>query len=260
MIAAPELKRFNNIAFRFFLPCQLFKNIYDSELNAAFNPMLILYTLVCIGIVYALATISVQKVEQTPARQGVMIQSIFRSNFVLLGLPIAKAIIHDSLGPIPLLIGIVVPIFNVLSVFTLEYYCGKAKANFRHIIQNILSNPLINASVAALICRSVNINVYGIYIIESSLTYLSQGATPIMLFILGASFHVNSLAKNKRAILHCTVARLIIVPLIIIPIGVALGFRDAAIVALLGISATPPAANSYTMALQMGAMRILPAI
>ena len=189
-----------------------------------------------------------------------MIQSIFRSNFVLLGLPIAKAIIHDSLGPIPLLIGIVVPIFNVLSVFTLEYYCGKAKANFRHIIQNILSNPLINASVAALICRSVNINVYGIYIIESSLTYLSQGATPIMLFILGASFHVNSLAKNKRAILHCTVARLIIVPLIIIPIGVALGFRDAAIVALLGIFATPPAANSYTMALQMGAMRILPAI
>lgn len=252
MIVDSELKHFNNIAFCFFLPCQLFKNVYDSELSAAFNPRLILYVLICVGIVYILATISVRKAEQIPSRQGVMIQSIFRSNFVLLGLPLARAIVHDDLGPIPLLIGIVVPTFNALAVFTLEYYGGDSKTNFWHIIRDILSNPLIIGSFAGLICRLANINIYSIYIIKSTLTYLAQGATPIMLFILGASFQVNSLAKNKRAILYCTAARLMIAPLIIVPIGIALGFRGAAVVALLGIFATPPAANSYTMALQMG--------
>lgn len=252
MIADSELKRFNNIAFHFFLPCQLFKNVYEAELKETFDLKLILYTLICVGTVYLFATIWVRKIEKSSPRQGVMIQSIFRSNFVLLGLPLAQAVVQDNLGPIPLLIGIVVPTFNALAVVTLEYYGGGVKTKFWHIIGDIFKNPLIVGSVSGLVLRLANINVYNSHIIKSSLTYLSQGATPIMLFILGASFQFNSLVKNKQAILACTVARLIVVPIIIIPIGIALGFRNAALVALLGIFATPPAANSYSMALQMG--------
>lgn len=50
-----------------------------------------------------------------------MIQAIYRSNFVLMGLPIAANIFgKDKLGMTAVLVAVVVPIYNMLAVITLE--------------------------------------------------------------------------------------------------------------------------------------------
>lgn len=246
------LKQFNNIAFRVFLPCQLFKNIYDSDLSSILDVKLVVFSLTTLALIYLFATIAVRRREPVPQRQGVMIQAIFRSNFVLLGLPLAQAILGDDLGPIPLMIGIIVPTFNVLAVITLEVYRGTEKIKIAGILLNILKNPLIIGSVAGLLCRLLNFNILNVSAIKITVTYLAQAAVPVSLFVLGATFRFSDLQKNKKAITFCTLLRLVLIPAIVLPIGVLLQFRGAALVMLLGAFATPPAANSYTMALQMG--------
>ena len=252
MIDEPELKRFNHVAFCVFLPCQLFKNVYDSDFRGVFDFRLLAYSLLCVGIVYLCAVLSVRRMQQSGSRKGVIIQAIFRSNFALLGLPLAQALLGDDLGPVPLMVGIVVAVFNVLAVITLEVYCGQSRMKPGSLLWGIIKNPLIIGSVAGLLCRAMHLDIYRIQIVKTSLTYLAQAATPVMLFILGALFHTSSLSINRRAIIYCIGIRLAVVPLAVISVGIALGFRDVALVTLLGAFATPPAANSYTMALQMG--------
>lgn len=54
-----------------------------------------------------------------------MIQGIFRSNFVLFRIPVATALVGEGkVGTTALLIGIVVPLFNLLAVVSLETFRG----------------------------------------------------------------------------------------------------------------------------------------
>lgn len=54
-----------------------------------------------------------------------MIQAAFRSNFVLLGLPIAEELLPNAnFGVTALMVAIVVPIYNMMSVVVLEYFRG----------------------------------------------------------------------------------------------------------------------------------------
>lgn len=66
-----------------------------------------------------------------------MIQAIYRSNFVLMGLPIAANIFgKDKLGMTAVLVAVVVPIYNMLAVITLEIFRGQ-KINVLKILKGI---------------------------------------------------------------------------------------------------------------------------
>ena len=81
----------------------------------------------------------------------IMIQGIYRSNFVIIGLPIAKALVGESqLGTVAVLLAIVIPLFNVLAVVTLEVFNGE-KVPVGTIILDILKNPLILGSLAGIL-------------------------------------------------------------------------------------------------------------
>ena len=55
-----------------------------------------------------------------------------------------------------------------------------------------------------------------------------------------------------REIIIGVAGKLIIVPAIFLPIAIAMGFRDAELVALLALFGSPTAVSSFTMAQQMG--------
>ncbi len=60
-----------------------------------------------------------------------MIQNAFRSNFVLFRLPLTQMILGGKgSGVTEILIAVVVPFFNVLAVFILQYY-NESKMNFK---------------------------------------------------------------------------------------------------------------------------------
>ena len=124
-IGPEDVRRFNKVCFYTFMPVMLFYNIYTSDFSHAVR---LSYALFVVGMALAmilLAFLITLAVEKTPERRGVMIQAAFRSNFVLLGLPItAELLPGGNLGVTALMIAIVVPFYNMMSVVVLEYFRG----------------------------------------------------------------------------------------------------------------------------------------
>ena len=87
--------------------------------------------------------------------------------------------------------------------------------------------------------------------VNTALTDLGKIATPLALFTLGASFRLDALRSNGRTIAWVTAGKLVIVPLAVLSIAIALGYREQALASVLIAFGGPVAVSSFTMAQQM---------
>ena len=90
------LKVMNSIAFKVFLPLLLFYNIYKTDLNGAINLKLMFFALLSVTITFLILCIFIPFIEKDNKKRGVLIQGIFRSNFVIFGLPVASSLFGDD--------------------------------------------------------------------------------------------------------------------------------------------------------------------
>ena len=244
-----DVGKMNRVAFRVFLPCLLFYNVYRSDLSSAVNGTLIAYAVLGVLTVFAAAYIVVLRLEPLNERRGVVMQGIFRSNYVILGLPIAQALLGDhELGPVSVLIAIVVPMFNVLAVFVLERFRG-GNVKPGEIAVQVLKNPLVVSSALGIAVLLLGIRLPPI--LEKTVSGLGTIATPLQLFLLGAFFRFEGLGRYARALTAVTTVKLVVTPAIFLSLAAVLGFRGVEFVALIGVFASPTAVNSFTMVQQM---------
>ena len=243
----------NTLAFRFFLPCQIFQNVFEADLSAGFSLRLAVFTAAGVLLVFLLSLL-VGRTEPRPEKRGVLEQGIFRGNFVLLGIPILSSLFGaDNLGPLPLMVAIVVPMFNILSIMVLEKNDPTAPPrSVGQLLLDMLKNPLIIGSVLGLLAKLTDLPLYRSVVFRSTLGYLAQLATPLTLLMLGAALRPASIRDNRRQVLLSLTGKLILAPMLALFAGAALGFRGPELGLLLVVFATPTAANSYIMAVQCG--------
>ena len=121
LVSDSTVKQLNNVVFRVFLPVLLFCNVYHCDLNGTIRPRLMIFAPVCVIISFFLTFAVICLAEKINARRGVLIQGIFRSNFIIFGLPVTISLYGEEAGGIAaLLIAVIIPIFNVFSVAALE--------------------------------------------------------------------------------------------------------------------------------------------
>ena len=244
-----DVFRFNRVAFRVFLPCLLFMNIYESDLHAAANPRLILFAVAGVLLVFFAAFVGAKHLEPVENRRGVVAQGIFRSNFVIMGLPVAEALTGgENLGSVTLLIAVVVPLFNFLAVFVLEYFRG-GKLKPREVLLEILKNPLVVSSLLGILFQLLPFRLPGL--VESAISSLGRIATPLQLFLLGAFFRFDGMRERLLPTMVVTGVKLFVTPGLLLSAAALLGFRGVEFIALIGVFATPTAVNSFTMVQQM---------
>ena len=249
-IGPEDVRRFNKVCFYTFMPVMLFYNIYTSDFSHAVR---LPYALFVVGMALAmilLAFLITLAAEKTPERRGVMIQAAFRSNFVLLGLPIAAELLPEgNLGVTALMVAIVVPIYNMMSVVVLEYFRG-GKPRAGEVLLAVVKNPLILGSVAGLLVRALHITLPEVLV--SFAGKMNSAATPLILLLLGASFETREIARYKKELLVCVGLRLVVFPGAILALAAAIGLRGIEFVTLLAMTAAPTAVNSFNMAQQLG--------
>ena len=249
-IRREEISAINKIAFRIFLPCLLYYNVYCSDLSGSFDPLLMAYAVGGVLLTFGLSLGYTLLSEKLPERRGVMIQGMFRSNYVIMGIPVATALLGaDQLGTVSILIAVVVPLFNMLSVVVLEVFRGQ-KPKPLHILGQIAKNPLVIGSVLGILTLAAGIRLP--HILEQTIQNISAIASPLQLFLLGAFFQFSGLKTYRRELVTVSAAKLIVSPGLFLGLGALLGFRGVAFVSLIGIFASPTAVNSFTMAQQMG--------
>ena len=249
-IRREEISAINKIAFRIFLPCLLYYNVYCSDLSGSFDPLLMAYAVGGVLLTFGLALGYTLLTEKLPERRGVMIQGMFRSNYVIMGIPVATALLgSDQLGTVSILIAVVVPLFNMLSVVVLEVFRGQ-KPKPLHILGQIAKNPLVIGSVLGILTLAAGIRLP--HILEQTIQNISAIASPLQLFLLGAFFQFSGLKTYRRELVTVSAAKLIVEPGLFLGLGALLGFQGVAFVSLIGVFASPTAVNSFTMAQQMG--------
>lgn len=246
------LKKANSLVFKVFLPCMLFKNIYQSNIREQMQGGLCFFAAGSLLLLFVLLCLIVPKVVKKENQQGVVIQGIFRSNYVIFGV----AVVENMYGPAntvtaAILSAVLVPMYNFLAVIALSFFGGKRERDFKKVIAGILKNPLIIASVLGIIASLLGVKLPEAA--DTTLSDLAKLATPIAFLILGGDFDFSKVKGNLKIAGGVVVVKMVILPLIFIPIVAAMGYRDSDLLAALLAYQTPVAVSSYIMAQQAGA-------
>ncbi len=245
-------RKMNGIVFHVFLPVLLCKNIYTSSLESLMNPGIFLFAIVGILAMFFILFFTIPRIEPDRSKCGVMMQAIFRSNYAYFGIPLVAAIFpNQDTSVASLLVAVVVPTFNVLAVVALETFRG-GKADAGQIVRKILRNPLIIGSLLGLVLLLTGLHRYIPAILQTPINDLSKVATPLALFLLGASIDFSKTGAHVRQLALCVLGKLVVFPVIAVAIAALLGYRNVELASVLIIFGAPTAVNSAIMAQQMG--------
>lgn len=247
-------KQANAIVFKIFLPCMLFYNVYQSDIGAEIHSRIKLCIWAAGGllILFVLLCLIVPKVVKQENQQGVVIQGIFRSNYVIFGVAVVQNMYGvKSTTTAAILSAILVPMYNFLAVVALSIFGEKRETDWKKIILDIVKNPLIISSVLGIIFSLLGIRLPTA--VDTTVQDLAKLSTPIAFMILGGDLDFSKVRGNLKVASVVLTIKLVILPLIMIPMIVMMGYRDADLLSGLLAYQTPVAVSSYIMAQQAGA-------
>lgn len=244
------LRRFNTLVFRAFFPIMMFYNLYQNAGAQLHIGRLALTGILGEIILIGLLMLTVPRLVRENPRRGVLIQAVYRSNFVLFAVPLTESIFGQSgVALSAMMVAIIVPFFNVTAVIILEYFRG-GRFDLWKLVKNVLTNPLILGALAAGLFLLLDIRLPAC--VEKPVSQFSALTTPLALFILGGSLQFSSLKKDLRLILPAVLTKLVLVPAAMVAVSLAVGMEPLERFVLLTVFATPTAAASFSMAQNMG--------
>lgn len=250
------IQQANRFCFLVAFPLQLFYNIYHIDYNKKPDGFLILFIAGSITIMVCLLCVIVPCVMKDKEKHGAFIQGVYRSNFLLIGLPLAKNLFGDAgVAVASLALPIVVPVYNFFAVFVLTMFAGKEKETeafkvpYLKLLIEIMKNPLIIASVSGFLFGILKIPVP--IFIERALRDVGSIATPLALILLGGQFSFSALHGRLKTALIASFLRVIGMPLFVVGIAVLLGFRGVELSTILIIFTSPSAISGFIMAKNM---------
>ncbi len=254
LLTSESTDRLNALVFKIFLPVSIFKNVYNSSVSDVFDKKLIAFGIISVTLCFLLLILLTSGCKNRKSR-GVLIQGIYRSNFLIFGLPVAESFYPDGSlsGKASVLIAIIVPLFNGLAVIALEMFKENKQSGMKTFL-NILKNPLIIGSALGFV--ALFLKEAGFLLpdaVYKTVSDLSAAATPLALIALGASLDFSKIKGESKYLIWGLLGKLVLSPAVFIGAAALLGFRDRELAIILSMFASPASVSSYTMAQQMGA-------
>ena len=271
MLGEGFLKNGNKLVFKLCLPSMLFVNVYNVPGLADIHWDIVLYGSVALCIIFLLGVgISLLTTPELK-RRGVVTQCAFRSNFAIIGLPLAAALGGAEAEAVAAVMSsVTVPLINILAVISLSMFVQEGgKVSVKHILLDIVKNPLIQGVALGMLClvlRWAQVELFGEVVFALNrqtkffytvLTWLKNITTPLALLVLGGQFVFSAVKELKKEIIISTLCRLVLAPAIGIT-GAYVASRLGLVVcgpaeypALVALFASPVAVSSAIMATEM---------
>ena len=259
----PFMDRLNALNYKLFFPFLMFNNVYSAKpenmpsvklmLTGENMPSvkLMLTGALSVSLLVVLLVLIVPKIVKENPRRGVVIQGIFRSNFIIYGIPLTTYVFGTEKSSIcGMMIMIMVSLFNIAAVIVLELFRDGGKIRPGALVLGIVKNPLLQGCVVGLLFYLLQIRLPSF--IATPVSSLAGAATTIALVVLGANLKFDELKKNSRTISVVLVIRLILLPVVMMTFAYFIGLRGVELFLILMIFGTPVATSSYPMAQNMG--------
>lgn len=250
MVDEHTLNKMNTLCFKTFLSISLYYNIYRANIAEVFNGKLLMFVVITQFIILGISFIAAIPVTKGKKKRGALIHGIFHTNFVIFGTLIGTALCGEgNIGAISLLIAVIVPVQNILSVITLEMFREGGKISFKQIAKGVIKNPYVIAAILGCLTHLFGIKYPDL--IANIFRDLGRCGTPVALIVMGGLFNFGAVYENVKSIMTGVICRLIIVPAILIPISIWLGFRGGDLIGLMCIFVAPCAITSFNLASAM---------
>lgn len=266
MLGEPLLSGLNRVCFRVLIPILLFRNIYGGNGITAEDVRAVLFSTVAILAVFAAGWVLVRVAVKQPLQKGVLLQAVFRSNFAIIGLPLATTLFGEAGARTAALLSMVtIPLFNVLAVISLSVFVGDGakKPSAREVLHNIITNPLILGVLAGVLVLALRAlfarlgwafrltDIPGLY---DAIDMAASAATPLALLVLGGQFELSAVRQLARPIAIGTIMRLIVVPVLGLSAAYLFfpDFGGAEYASFVSLFGTPTAVSGAVMASEMG--------
>ena len=119
----PFMDRLNALNYRLFFPFLMFNNVYSAKPENMPSVKLMLTGSLSVILLVVLLVMIVPRIVKENPRRGVVIQGIFRSNFIIYGIPLTTYVFGTEKSSVcGMMIMIMVSIFNIAAVIVLELF------------------------------------------------------------------------------------------------------------------------------------------
>ncbi len=254
----------NKVCFRVFLPAFLFYNIYTIESLKDVNWVFIAYGAGAVLALFFIGFLCVSLFVRDNAKKGVLLQAVFRSNFAIIGVPLAMSLFgEEGAAAASLLSAFAITEFNVLGVVSLSAFRGGGeRPSVKKVLLGIVKNPLI-IGIACAVCvlgvreifvaADVSFRLSDIGFAVSALEYVAKMATPFGLIMLGGEFEFSAVGRLWKEIAFGTFMRVVFAPALFLTVAYFCipGLSGAHYASYIALFGTPVAVSSAIMAKEM---------
>ena len=243
----------NRFNFKVTLPFMLFRDISGVDIRAVFDIRYVLFcalvSTACFWIIWG----GVKLFLKDQSMRGAFVQASFRSSAAVMGLAFIQNM-YGSSAMGPLMIVSAVPLYNIFSVIVLTFegaHSGEVdpKQKIKAACINIAKNPIILGILAGLIVGLLGIDFP--VIVDKTVNSVAQMATPLALITIGAGGEGRKALAKIRPTIVASMIKLVIQPLIFLPVAAWMGFRGEQMIAILIMLASPTTPSCYIMAKNM---------
>lgn len=237
-----------DVVFKIALPALLFRDVAKTDFESVFNLKLIFFAVGGTVAAFLVLWAACSYVIKDARTLGAFVQGAFRSNFAILGLPLASNLFgRAGLAKSAIILAFIIPLYNVLAIVILTVASPKTTTvNKAEILLNILKNPLIWGVALAIPFSLFRITLPEIAV--KSIDYLAGLTMPLALLGMGGSFNFTGVKSKIGAALSAAFIKILLLPLTFTFLAIFTGFRGEELGALFILFASPTAVSSFIMA------------
>ena len=148
-----------------------------------------------------------------------------------------------------ILITVLIPLVNILSVMVLVRYGGQ-KGGWYWIFTTVIKNPLIIACLAGMLVNLLGWQLPAMA--ENLTTILGRGSLPLGLLAVGASLDFSAIKKTGLEIVYACLLKLILLPAMMWFVCTLFGVDNLSTAVAVLFAALPGSPLSYVLAKQLG--------
>ena len=248
----------DHLCMRLLFPVLLFRSISQGELalDSCLRSIAFAYGIIAVSLLAGILLIP--RLVRDRNQIAVVIQSLYRGNFTLYGIPFSQLLGGSGAAAAASAIAAAtLPVLNIAAVVMYAWYAGRERRNWVQLLKGILKNPILWGVFLGLAFRPFHAALPGP--LESLTASLAAMASPLAFLTLGTKLYGGRVPAEQRKLTGAVVLyKLLIMPALVLPMAIwGFGFRGPELIPVFLFAAAPSAITTYQLAGEYGADDLL---
>ena len=248
----------DHLCMRLLFPVLLFRSISQGELalDSCLRSIAFAYGIIAVSLLAGILLIP--RLVRDRNQIAVVIQSLYRGNFTLYGIPFSQLLGGSGAAAAASAIAAAtLPVLNIAAVVMYAWYAGRERRNWVQLLKGILKNPILWGVFLGLAFRPFHMALPGP--LESLTASLAAMASPLAFLTLGVKLYGGRAPAGQRRLTGAVVLfKLLIMPLLALPVAIwGFGLRGTELIPVFLFTAAPSAITTYQLAGEYGADDLL---